>query len=175
MFFRKFDRSSKQRELKISIAGGSNSVMRRGYTKYLKEYLSNATGKKAAIDYYSLGGVPSIHGVMQQDRYDFASQSDMIFFEYRGNDRYSIDADQYSLDLSLKSVEGFIRKVQKSNPQCIIVMILFGTNLEKFYSQPCPVAELYESIGAAYNLPTINITKLLSTEHGLDFVKLLIQ
>ena len=171
MFLRKFVGIDKKSTLKVSIVGGSNSVMRRGYTKYLKSYLAQATSKSISLEYYSLGGVPSIYGVIQQARHDIAVQSDIIFFDYRDNDRYAIDARQYGLDLSAKSLEGFIKKVQKSNPKCLIVLILIGTNLDQFYHNPRPVCELYKSIGKQYNLPVIDLTEVLSKDGGLDFVK----
>lgn len=171
MFFQNLIGIEEKSILRISIVGGSNSVMRRGYAKYLKSYLSQITATTTSLKYYSLGGVPSIYGLIQQDRHNIAAKSDIIFFEYRGNDRYSIDDQQYSLELSAKSVEGFIRKVQKSNPDCIIVLIIFGTNLAEFYHSYCPVVELYESIGQEYNLPVINLTKVLSKDNGIEFVK----
>jgi hypothetical protein len=171
MFFQNLVRIKKKSDLRISIVGGSNSVMRRGYAKYLKSYLSEITAKTTFLKYYSLGGVPSIYGLIQQDRHDIAAKSDLIFFEYRGNDRYAIDDHQYSLELSANSVEGFIRKAQQSNPNCIIVLIIFGTNLAEFYHNSCPVIELYESIGQKYHLPVVNLTKVLSENKGIEFVK----
>jgi len=115
--------------LNISIVGGSNSVMRRGYGKYI------------------------------------------IFFEYCVNDRHAIEVNHFSLDAAGKSLEGFIRKVQKSNPKCLIVILIFGINLEDFYQNHCYLSELYESIGNHYNLPIVNVTKLLGQSLGMDYVR----
>ena len=171
MFFKNFLGVSRKTALKISIVGGSNSVMRRGYVKYLNSYIEQAASRTTKLEYYSLGGVPNIHGVIQQDRYDIAANSDIIFFEYCVNDRHAVEIEQYSLELVGKSLEGFIRKVQQSNPKCIIVLLIFGINLDNFYDKHCFLSEIYESIGDYYNLPVINITKILSEDYGLDFVK----
>lgn len=171
MFLKKFLGVENKSALKVSIVGGSNSVIRKGYSKYLNSYLSEALGQDTALKYYSLGGVPNIYAVMQQERNDIAAQSDVIFFEYCVNDRHAIEVDQYSLELAGKSLEGFIKKVKKSNPNCLIILLIFGINLASYYNNHCYLSELYESVAKQYNLPAINITKLLSKDGGLDFVK----
>ena len=162
MFLPNFLGITRKAALKISIVGGSNSVMRRGYAKYLNSYLGKATSLPINLKYYSLGGVPNIHGTIQQERYNIADNSDLIFFEYCVNDRHAIEIEQYSLELAGKSLEGFIRKVQKSNPKCIIVILIFGINLDDFYNNHCFLSELYQSVGYYYSIPVINITELLN-------------
>ena len=171
MFIKKLLGLNKKSALRVSIVGGSNSVMRRGYAKYLDGYLREAISDDTSLNYYSLGGVPNLYGVIQQERHDIGAKSDIIFFEYCVNDRHAVEIDQYSLELTGKSLEGFIRKVRTSNPNCLIVILIFGINLENYYRDRCYLSELYESISQRYNLPTINITKLLSKDGGLDFVK----
>ncbi|MEL6927140.1 MAG: hypothetical protein AAFO95_00725 [Cyanobacteria bacterium J06600_6] len=157
--------------MKISIVGGSNSVMRRGYVKYLSDELSRLTCKKTSINYYALGGVPNIFGTIQEDRHDIANQSDIIFFEYCVNDRHAIETDNYSLKLVGKSLEGFIRKCKKSNPYCLIMLLIFGVNHAEYYQQECQLSQIYEEIGKRYCLPVVNITKLLKQTKGINFVK----
>ncbi|MGL5079015.1 MAG: SGNH/GDSL hydrolase family protein, partial [Waterburya sp.] len=171
MFIKNLLSINKQSTLRISIVGGSNSVMRRGYAKYLDTYISKTSFRSTSLKYYSLGGVPNIYGAIQQDRHDIAAHSDLIFFEYCVNDRHAIEEKQYSLELVGKSIEGFIRKVKKSNPSCLIVILIFGINLSSFYDNNCHLSELYESIGEQYNLPVIDLTKVLIKSQGLDYVK----
>ena len=171
MFLKDLFGIDRKSDIRISIVGGSNSVMRRGYSKYLKRDLGNAISQSTSIEYYSLGGVPNIYSVIQHERHDIAATSDIIFFEYSANDRYAMDDNHYDLDLAAKSLEGFIRKAQKSNPRCLIVLILFGTNLPEFYASVCSFIKLYQSIGKEYNLPVIDLTEVLSREKGLDYVQ----
>jgi len=171
MFLKNLLGINKKSDIKIAIVGGSNSVMRRGYAKFLDSYLAQTVSKSTSLKYYSLGGVPNLFGTIQQERYDVAANSDIIFFEYCVNDRHAIEVEQYSLELTGKSLEGFIRKVKRSNPKCLIVILVFGINLEDYYSKLCHLSDLYESIGKHYNLPVINVTKLLSKDNGLDYVK----
>jgi hypothetical protein len=171
MFIKNFLDINKQSTLRISIVGGSNSVMRRGYAKYLDTYISKQSSCSTSLKYYSLGGVPNIYSLIQQDRHDIAANSDIIFFEYCVNDRHAIEIEQYSLDLVGKSLEGFIRKVKKSNSNCLIVILIFGINLSSFYENYCHLSELYESIGEQYNLPVINLTKKVIEAQGLDYLK----
>lgn len=171
MFLKKLVNAEKQASLKISVVGGSNSVMREGYTKYLNNYLRQITCQKTLIKYYSLGGVPNIFGVIQEARYNIALDSDIIFFEYCINDRHAIELDSYSLELAGRSLEGFIRKCQRSNPFCLIVLVIFGVNQEKYYQQSCVLSQLYELIGKHYYSPVVNLTNLLSEQKGKDFIK----
>ena len=145
--------------------------MRRGYAKYLDSYLSEMTSRPTSLKYYSLGGVPNIFGAIQQDRYDIAARSDIIFFEYCVNDRHAIEVDRYSLELAGKSLEGFIRRCQKSNPNCLIVILIFGINLDDFYHNHCALSELYREVGSYYSLPVIDLTKLLAQKTDLNFVR----
>lgn len=171
MFIRNLAGINRKSKIKISIVGGSNSVIRKGYAKYLDSSIAKWTAQSTALKYYSLGGVPNIYGTIQEDRYDIASNSDIIFFEYCVNDRHAIEIDHYSLELAGKSLEGFIRKAKKSNPNCLIIILIFGINLEEFYNNYCYLSELYRSIGKQYDLPVIDITELLSKTRGLDYVK----
>ena len=161
----------KKPKINISIVGGSNSVIRKGYAKYLNTYIENKISLETSLKYYSLGGVPNIFGTIQEERYDIGANSDIIFFEYCVNDRHAIEINQYSLELVGKALEGFIRKVNKSNPNCLIVILLFGINLDNFYNSHCHLSELYQKIGNHYDLPTIDITKVLSNAHNLEYVK----
>ncbi|MCC0179568.1 SGNH/GDSL hydrolase family protein [Waterburya agarophytonicola K14] len=171
MFLKNLLGINKKSAFKVAIVGGSNSVMRRGYAKYLDSYLGEALSLDTSLKYYSLGGVPNIYGTIQQERHNIAAESDIIFFEYCVNDRHAIEVEQYSLELAGQALEGFIRKVKKSNPNCLIVILIFGINLADYYDNHCYLSELYESISKQYNLPVINLTKLLSKDAGLDFVK----
>lgn len=171
MFLKNFIGINKQADLKISIVGGSNSVIRKGYTKYLERDLGEITEQATSLQYYALGGVPNIFGLIQQDRFDIALRSDIIFYEYCVNDRHIIELEQYSLELAGKSLEGFIRKCQKSNPNCLIVILIFGVNQDNYYQNPCALSELYESIADYYSLPVVNITTLLREKSGLSFIK----
>ncbi len=161
----------KKPKINISIVGGSNSVMRKGYAKYLNTYIGNKISLETLLKYYSLGGVPNIFGIIQEYRYNISANSDIIFFECCVNDRHAIEIDQYSLELVGKALEGFIRKVNKSNPNCLIVILIFGINLDNFYNSHCHLSELYQKIGDHYGLPTIDITKILSNTHNLEYVK----
>jgi len=169
--FRKKLVHSTQSTLNISIIGGSNSVIRNGYTKYLDDRISKLTNKTTCLKYYALGGVPNIYGTIQNVRHEVAANSDIIFFEYCVNDRHAVEIEQYSLDLVGKSLEGFIRKAQSANPNCIIVILIFGINLDNFYDHPCHLSELYESIAKHYSLPVINLTELLDKNYGIEFIR----
>lgn len=171
MFLRKLVNAEKQASLRISVVGGSNSVMREGYTKYLNNYLRQVTCRKTSIQYYSLGGVPNIFGAIQEARYNIALNSEIIFFEYCINDRHAIELDAYSLELAGKSLEGFIKKCQKANPFCLIILLIFDVNQERRYRQSCDLVQLYESIGRHYYLPVVNISNLLSEQKGKDFIQ----
>jgi len=155
--------------LKLAVVGGSNSVMRTGYFNYLAAYINQATSRPTILNYYALGGSTSIYGVIQQDRRDIAANSDVVFFEFCINDRYAIDEKQYSLELAGQALEGFIRKVKKSNPTSLIVILIFR-HLENCYDDSCYLSELYESVGRHYNLPVIDLTKSLNETQGLDYV-----
>lgn len=171
MLFNKLIGLGRKTELNISIVGGSNSVMRRGYAKYLSEDLSKATSQSTSLKYYSLGGVPSVFSLIQQYRHNIALNSDLIFFEYGINDRHAIEIGKFSLELAGQSLEGFIRSCQQANPNCLIVILVFGVDLDSYYQNHCALSELYEAIAAKYCLPVINLTELLREQKGLSFIK----
>ncbi len=171
MFLKNFIGISKPADLRISIVGGSNSVIRKGYAKYLERSLGQITSQTTSLKYYSLGGVPNVFGLIQQDRFNIALNSDLILYEYCVNDRHIVELDQYSLSLAGQSLEGFIRKCQKSNPNCLIVILIFGVNQDNYYNNHCALSELYESIADYYSLPVVNITTLLKEKEGVDFIK----
>ncbi|MEL6438365.1 MAG: SGNH/GDSL hydrolase family protein [Cyanobacteria bacterium J06621_8] len=147
--------------------------MRRGYAKYLGDYISTATAQTISLKYYSLGGVPSIFSLIQQARHNIALNSNLVFFEYGINDRHAIETDKFSLELAGKSLEGFIRSCQKVNPNCLIVILIFGVNLDSYYNNTCALSKLYTTIAGKYSLPVVNITELLTKDQGINFIKTL--
>ncbi|WP_036477070.1 SGNH/GDSL hydrolase family protein [Myxosarcina sp. GI1] len=157
--------------LNIAIAGGSNSLIRNGYTKYLNDSIGQITGRQTRLNYYAVGGVTNVHALVQNYRYSIEVNSDLIFYEYCINTRHAIEIKKYSLELAGKALEGFIRRVKNLNPQCIIIILIFGVNLDDYYENDCDVSNLYELIGKHYDIPIVNLTSLLIKERGIDFTK----
>jgi hypothetical protein len=163
---------SRQEMLRIAIVGGSNSVMRMGYVNHLNRLIGKATDRLTQLNYYSLGGTHSVYGLIQADRQAIAINNDVIFFEYSVNDRYAIEQGSYSLDLAGKVLEGFIRKVRDSNPNCLIVILLFR-HLDHFYDDHCQLDDLFGAIAQKYNLPVVDVTASLRQSPDLSQVKAL--
>lgn len=57
-------------------------------------------------------------------------------------------------------LEGFIRKVQGSNSNCLIVILLFR-HLDHFHDENCQLSELYQQIAQRYRLPIVDVTRSL--------------
>jgi hypothetical protein len=162
---------AKTSTLKVAILGGSNSLMRNGYTQYLKEYLGEKVKKDIHLNYFALGGVPNLYGAIQNIRNNIAAENDIIFFEYCVNDRSAIWSNQYSIKLAGLALEGFIRNTKKVNPNCRIIILVFGCNNPKYYRTFCQVSALYEGIAKRYEIPVINITELLLARKNISYIK----
>lgn len=157
--------------LRISIIGGSNSLMRNGYTKYLSENLSQATERPVKLSYFALGGVTNLFGAIQNIRNNAPQKSDIILFEYCVNDRKAINQGKYSIKLAGRALEGFIRRTKTINPNCRIIILIFGTNSSDYYDNCCQVSALYEAIAKRYEIPVINISEILLKTQGIKFIK----
>jgi hypothetical protein len=157
--------------LRISVIGGSNSLIRNGYTKYLSEDLSQAFERPVKLNYFALGGVTNLFGAIQNIRNNAPKKSDLIFFEYCVNDRKAISQGKYSVKLAGRALEGFIRRTKLINPNCRIIILIFGTNNSEYYDNCCPVSALYEAIAKRYEIPVINISEILLKTHGIKFIK----
>ena len=164
-----YPNSSKQ--LKVAIIGSSNSVMRNGYTKYLQEDIAKITGKNVELSYFSLGGVTSLFGVIQNYRYSISKNHDIIFFEYCINDRGEFFAGKYTLRMAGMALEGFIRQAKSMNPNCVIIILIFGINLPRYYNNCCQISAIYESVARRYEIAVINITEILLATKGIKFIK----
>ncbi|BAU66478.1 hypothetical protein STA3757_38830 [Stanieria sp. NIES-3757] len=157
--------------LRISIIGGSNSLMRNGYTKYLSENLSHAIERPVNLNYFALGGVTNLFGAIQNIRNNAPQKSDLILFEYCVNDRKAISQGKYSIKLAGRTLEGFIRRTKTINPNCRIIILIFGTNSSEYYDNCCQVSALYEAIAKRYDIPVINISEILLKTQGIKFIK----
>lgn len=160
-----------QKHLKVAIIGGSNSFMRNGYTKYLQEYIVEETGENVELSNFSLGGVTSLCGVIQNCRHNIAKNHDIIFYEYCVNDRSAVIDGQYSTRKAGMALEGFIRQAKSMNPFCVIIILIFGTNLPRYYNNCCQISAMYESVARRYDIPVINITEILLATKGFKFIK----
>ena len=163
--------SNYQKQLKVAIVGGSNSVMRSGYTQYLPEYITENTSKEVQLSYFALGGVTSVFGAIQNSRHSIAKSHDIIFFEYCVNDRSALIHGKYTYKMAGMSLEGFIRQAKSMNPNCIIIILIFGTNLPYYYNNSCKISAMYENIARRYEIPVINITEILLAKNGIKFIK----
>ncbi len=163
--------SNFQKQLKVAIVGGSNSVMRRGYTQYLQEYITEHSSKEVKLSYFALGGVTSVFGAIQNSRHSIAKSHDIIFFEYCVNDRSALIDSKYTFRMAGMAVEGFIRQAKLMNPNCIIIILIFGTNLPNYYNNCCQISAMYENIARRYEIPVINITEILLAQKGINFIK----
>jgi hypothetical protein len=172
LFARIIARFYKKDILRVAIVGSSNSVMRTGYANYLNIHLGKLTGRPTILNYYALGGVHSIYSLIQEDRHSIAANNDIIFFEFCLTDRYVIEKNYSSLELVGKTLEGFIRKARRSNPQCLIVILILH-QLENIADDYCQLIELYESIAQRYELPVVNVTKSLRQTQNLEYVRTL--
>ena len=145
--------------------------MRDGYTKYLQKYIAEGTGKNVELSYFALGGVPSIFGAIQNCRYNISKNHDIIFFEYCVNDRSAVIDGKYSVRMAGMALEGFIRQAQSMNPNCVIIILIFGTNTPRYYDHCCQISAIYESVARRYDIPVINITEILLATKGIKFLK----
>ena len=159
------------KQLKVAIFGSSNSVMQNGYTKYLQENIAKITDKNVELSYFSLGGVTSLFGVIQNYRYSISKNHDIIFFEYCINDRGEFFAGKYTLRMPGMALEGFIRQAKSMNPNCIIIILIFGINLPRYYNNCCQISAIYESVARRYEIAVINITEILLATKGIKFIK----
>ena len=158
--------------LKVAVIGGSNSVMRDGYTKYLQEYLTNETNDTLELSYFALGAVTSLFGAIQNCRHNISENHDVILFEYCVNDREAFSNGNHTTPrMAGMTLEGFIRQSKSVNPKCIIIIVIFGTNLPRFYNNCCFISAVYESIARRYEIPVINITELMLKRRGFKFIK----
>ncbi|AFZ37157.1 hypothetical protein Sta7437_3659 [Stanieria cyanosphaera PCC 7437] len=156
---------------RISVIGGSNSLMRNGYTKYLSDHLAQAIERPVILNYFALGGVTNLFGAIQNIRNNVPQKSDLILFEYCVNDRKAINQGKYSIKLAGRALEGFIRRSKTINPNCRIIILIFGTNSSDYYDNCCQVSALYEAIAKRYEIPVINISEILLKTEGIKFIK----
>ena len=165
-----FDRIP-SKPLKIAIVGGSNSAMRDGYIKYLQECLVRDSKRSLEFSNFAMGGVTSLFGTIQNRRYNIAKTHNVILFEYCVNDRFASVDGKYSARMAGMSLEGFIRQCKSMNPDCIIIILIFGTNLPSYYNHGCVISAIYESVARRYKIPVINVTEILLERAGIKFIK----
>jgi hypothetical protein len=157
--------------LRIAIVGGSNSVIRGGYSKYLEELLALRCEEPVCMEYFSLGGVTSLYGAIQNLRFNIPANHDVILFEYCVNDRNALQQGFYSLEFMGKAVEGFVRLTRRINPSCIIIFLVFGINYTWYYDSCCMLSALYSVIAQRYDIPCINITEIVLKQGGIEAVR----
>ena len=157
--------------LRVAIIGGSNSIMRNGYTKYLQKNLIQKTKCNIEFNNFALGGVSSLFGIIQNRRHNIAKTHDVILFEYCVNDRSAISSGKYNPRMVGMALEGFIRQCLAMNPRCVIIILIFGTNQSNYYNHGCLTSAVYESVARRYKIPVINVTEMLLEKTGIQFIK----
>ncbi|HEX2951919.1 MAG TPA: SGNH/GDSL hydrolase family protein [Armatimonadota bacterium] len=162
-----FDKLRQGKHVTVAYLGGSitwgataTDPLKTSYraltTSYLENMYPNAHIK--AID-AAIGGTGSLLGVFRMDRDVLPYHPDLTFVEFAVNDGNEPTAQE--------TMEGIIRKLQRSNPHMAIVVLLVGAGWN--YGMT-PSAAKHEALARHYGLPVINVGNAVMAKlvQGLD-------
>lgn len=111
--------------INICIIGGSNSLMKHGYTAPLACQLKNKTGKNVYVENLSIGATFSHFGLWQAASKGKHLNADVIIVEYGINDA---EISGWGILVPwARAYEGLIARLRKDNPKAQIVYPLFTT------------------------------------------------
>jgi lysophospholipase L1-like esterase len=158
-FFRKIN----QRSTNITIAylggsitagaGASNEQMsyRARVTSYIRSKLPDSEVKEINA---GLGGTGSFLGAFRVKRDCMNANPDLVFIEFPGNDAGETEKQ------CVAYLEGIVRQIWTSNPECDIVLIYTATenwfNVYKAGDKPGGV-KAHEKVADYYGIPSINV------------------
>ncbi|GAA4102114.1 GDSL-type esterase/lipase family protein [Mucilaginibacter panaciglaebae] len=153
---------SNQQEVTVAFLGGSitfNPGWRQMVCGYLKDTFPQTKFRFIAAGIPSLGSLPHAFR-LQRDMLD-SGKVDLLFVEAAVNDQVN-STDSIT---QVKSLEGIVRHVIKSNPYMDIVMMSFAdpdkTSTYQKGGVPTSIAN-HELVAAHYNLPSINLAKAVA-------------
>lgn len=134
--------------LRLAIIGGSNSIIKTGYTAHLPDFLARL-GLKTEITNLAIGANTCIRGLMTA--LDLRQQFDIVLCEYFVND--FTFARRHGVGPWFATFEAMLRVVRRANPTAIICVPLIGRRDERFWGtqdimreQLLRLAEIYGAI-----------------------------
>ncbi|WP_223178053.1 SGNH/GDSL hydrolase family protein [Sphingobium scionense] len=153
--------------LKLCVIGGSNSLMRNGYTPPLVANLERRTGKKVDFRNLSVGGTFCHFGLWQVVTKGQHIDADVIIVEYALNDaelaRFGIH-QQWT-----KAYEGMIARLRRDNPTAQILTPLLFSRSNTGRTQISGISSGVALINMRYGVSTIDVTQELLAKAPLNY------
>lgn len=144
--------------MEILIVGGSNSVMKQGYSDQLAILLDQPdiielTGSKTWIKNLSVGANSAMRGLETLKSADLDSV-DILVLEYFINDLPMFSRD--GAEFWLACYEGMIRYALSVNPRLRIVPLMLGRRDKRFYTIQEDMRDSMRALAEKYNLKLVD-------------------
>ncbi|TQS70196.1 SGNH/GDSL hydrolase family protein [Rhodobacteraceae bacterium] len=148
--------------IKITILGGSNSVIGAGYTARLVKIFKD-NGVPCEIQNLAIGANSVTHGLSIAKRTDL-SETNVLLIEYTIND-FTI-YHNYSPDAWLDSYEGLVLYVKENYPNATIMPVILGRRDKTFFRTQNKMRESILEMGRVHNLPVVDFDRIMHEEQG---------
>lgn len=150
--------------MKITVIGGSNSLLKTGYVPVVVNILEQKTGEFVELNNLAIGNTFSHFGFWQIITKNNHHDSDVIIIEYALNDQELSSSRLFNQWANI--YEGIISKLRRDNPRAQIIAPLFMTR--KAIQKPKITTFLSGAalINLRYNVESIDVTQLLYSLGG---------
>jgi len=153
--------------MKITVIGGSNSLLKTGYVPIVVNLLEQAQGEAVELNNLAIGNTFSHFGFWQILTKNNHHDSDVIIIEYALNDQELSSSRLFNQWANI--YEGIISKLRKDNPKAQIIAPLFMTR--KAIQNPKITTFLSGAalINLRYSIDSIDVTQLLYSLGGAQY------
>lgn len=153
--------------MKVTVIGGSNSLLKHGYVSVFLETLRNKTQRDIEINNLAIGNTFSHFGFWQTITKGGHQNSDVIIVEYALNDQELVASKLFNQWASV--YEGLIAKLRRESPFAQIISPLFMTRRAVQNQKIMTLISGAAFINLRYNVENIDATQEIYSLGGADY------
>lgn len=144
---------------RIAIVGGSNSIMKKGWSAAFIESMQRLYHVK--IDSYALGGISSLYGLTLIKEKRLFELYDIVLFEYTLNDVYFYNRDSYPTRLLTSVCNQLAIEAAKTNCKLVFCEFVPLSECEKSLDDQSQVVNIYKKIANQFKINYVSVTDLM--------------
>jgi hypothetical protein len=155
--------------MRVTVIGGSNTVMKPGYITDLPEAARSLGLKLDIVANLAVGNTTSLAGLMQLKGADVLAESDLLLIEYALNDASAYGEQRKNIESWTRAYEGIIRHALTVNPRIRILSVILAPKLGPHRNSiPSVYAGIYY-LSEWYGVDKIDINRELTLRFGAGF------
>ncbi|ALN72206.1 SGNH/GDSL hydrolase family protein [Aureimonas sp. AU20] len=159
------------RPLRVTVIGGSNTVMEPGYLGQSLRAAALRGVEIGEVENLAIGGTTSACGLYRLKTAAQLEESDVLLIEFALNDAFIYGDERRPTRHWARLYEGLLRHALARNPKLKIVSLVFGARSGSFLQSVPAIDAGIHYLSAWYGTSVVDVSRELLRRHGREVVE----